>query len=269
MPTNIQRKLLDSSVVQGVVLLDSDGGVQTLAYDNDLPSMNMNGLCKDVDDVLRDMWDGPTALYVFPTVAQQMRVVSTSANDASAGTGVQKIEIHYLDADYNAKSEIVTMNGVTPVLTVATNIIRINDVHAVAHGSLTVSGGAISITNTAGTVTYSYWGVGQNSARQAIYTVPAGYNLEVINYSTSSGSTGLHFTRTLFVANNDLTASHPGIFVVKHEFGTQNGSISASPLPPHFIAPEKTDIKLTVISDNNAANVIAVGSVSGILHPIV
>lgn len=39
-----------------------------------------------------------------------MSVVSSSANDADAGTGTQQVHIHYLDANYNIGFEIVTLN---------------------------------------------------------------------------------------------------------------------------------------------------------------
>ncbi len=107
-----------------------------------------------VQNVLCDLWDGPTCAYVFPTVAQQMAISSSSANDTLAGTGIQKIIIHYLDNLYQEQTEILSLNGITPVNTVATNILRINAMHSYQEGTGGSAAGNISLKNTAGTVTY-------------------------------------------------------------------------------------------------------------------
>src|SRR5512135_2461251 len=95
----------------------------------------------NVNNTSVDLWQGPTATYVFPTTPQQMQVVSSSANDTAAGTGVQSVYIHYLDTNYADRFEIVTLNGVTPVNTVATNILRINGVHSQTVGTGGVAAG--------------------------------------------------------------------------------------------------------------------------------
>ena len=59
-----------------------------------------------------------------------MKLASTSANDTAAGTGIRKVRIHYLDADHVPHEEVVTLNGLTAVNTVATDIYRINRLHA-------------------------------------------------------------------------------------------------------------------------------------------
>jgi hypothetical protein len=79
----------------------------------------------------------------------QISVVSTSANDSAAGTGIRTLEIHYLDANLDEKFEVITMTGLTPVLTVATDIRFINLVHMVTFGSLAHAAGDISFTNGA------------------------------------------------------------------------------------------------------------------------
>jgi hypothetical protein len=56
----------------------------------------------------------------YPTLvinAQILRVVSTSANDTSGGTGIQQVLIGGIDANNNRYFETVTLNGTTPVTT--------------------------------------------------------------------------------------------------------------------------------------------------------
>jgi hypothetical protein len=109
-----------------------------------------------VNNVRCDLWEGPTCVYVFPVAAQQMAVSSSSASDTSNGTGAQQVHIHYLDGNYAEQIEVVTLNGTTPVNTIATNILRINAFHLWRAGSSGTSAGNISIKNIAATVTYDY-----------------------------------------------------------------------------------------------------------------
>ena len=63
---------------------------------------------------------------VYPTAGEQLEVFSASANDTIAGsTGAQAVAIRYLDTDFIEQTEVVLLSGVTPVLTVATNIYRL------------------------------------------------------------------------------------------------------------------------------------------------
>lgn len=175
-----------------VVPVDVGTGLPLAPFD---PSriVKILGRCSDVDNVLRDAWDGPTPVYVFPTVAQQMQIVSTNANDTVAGTGLRRVRVYYLDTNYVEREEFINLNGTTPVLTVATNILRVNKVHAVAVGSNGLAVGTVSLQAVGGAVTYSAIPAGRNFARQAIYTVPAGKKLQILQWQTSSGSTGEHF----------------------------------------------------------------------------
>ena len=83
------------------------------------------GYVTNVNETEVDVWSAG-GKYVFPTVAQQMEVVSSSADDVSTSTGAWTVKIWYLDSSYNEKTETVTLNGTTAVPTKATDIYRIN-----------------------------------------------------------------------------------------------------------------------------------------------
>lgn len=226
------------------------------------------GRAPDVDNVRVDLWEGslsaygPSTTYVFPTVAQQMTIISTSANDTLAGTGIQKVMIHYLDANYAVQTETVNMNGLAAVNTVATNILRINSVHAVQVGTGGAAAGNIALTNTAQTITYAFINTGGNTARQAVYTVPAGVTGYISHWQASSGSSGAHFCQTTLRATTHDGVLWPGVFLVHDETGTQNsGTVMNFPIP--ITIPAMTDVKLSAISDGGAANVIALGAIMG------
>lgn len=219
----------------------------------------------DIDNARKDLWEGPTATYAFPTGPIQMKAVSTSADDAAAGTGMQQLHIHYLDENYVAREETVTLNGLTPVNTVATDILRVNWVHSWAVGSGGLPAGNVSLTNLAGTVTYGFVGAGINHGRQAIYTVPAGYTAHINHWQASSGSTGEHFCQTSLRATTHRGVLLPGVFLIQDETGTQNGG-SAFNLEVPIHVPAMADIKISAISDSVSANVTALGSFRGWLE---
>jgi hypothetical protein len=93
-----------------------------------------------------DVWGGVADVIPHPVVAgEQMTVVSTSAEDGVAGTGVLTIRIEYIDGNGEAQVEDITMNGLTPVNTVATDIAFVNHMFTTSRGSNGVALGNIDI----------------------------------------------------------------------------------------------------------------------------
>lgn len=219
-----------------------------------------------VNNTRVDLWEGPTPTYVFPTGPMQMRVVSTSANDTANGTGVQQIHFVYLDNNYTVHTETVTLNGLTPVNTVATNILRVNAFHAIATGSGAVAAGNISLQNTAGTVTYGFILAGYNTARQAIYTIPAGVTGYINHWQTSSGSAGNHFCITDLQATTHDNQLWPTAFLLQDEAGTQNTPNEINfPIP--IPIPAMADVKMTAICDASNASATVTGAIMGWFEP--
>ncbi len=133
------------------------------------------------------LWSGTPTAFAFPPAAGvQMSVVSTSANDAAAGTGIRSIDIYYLDASLNPAFETVTMNGVGAVLTVATNIRFIQSVHIATVGANKVAAGTITISN--GGTTYARIEVGDVRSASSVRMVPAGKRLIVTSFYAGSSS---------------------------------------------------------------------------------
>lgn len=118
------------------------------------------------------------ASVVQPASGQAMHVVSTSAADDSAGTGVQQITIDYFTtpaAGWEKKSEVVTMDGTTPVTTTATDIYRIDRVHSNRVGTGVFAAGTITIKDTTDALLYAQIDVGNNIFERAIHYVRNGY----------------------------------------------------------------------------------------------
>lgn len=99
----------------------------------------------------------------------QRSIVSTSVNDTAAGTGVRSVEITYLTSTSTGPfTETVTLNGTTPVNTVATNICFIEKMEAVLVGSAgiaagtinlkaAITGGGVTIGSIAATTRETFW----------------------------------------------------------------------------------------------------------------
>jgi len=138
-----------------------------------------------------DVWEGTATTCPMPnqTTGERMTLVSTSASDASAGTGVRTIDLHYLDITGNAQSEIITLNGVTPVNTVATNIRFVQSIHSETVGSTGTAVGTISIykTGSAGTV-YNVIVPGGNMSLNSARMIPFGKTFYMTNLSFSGAS---------------------------------------------------------------------------------
>jgi len=74
----------------------------------------------------------------------RLQIVSTSANDAAAGSGLRQVQLWYIDANLDRQTEILTLNGTTPVLTTATNIRYLDGYKEVSF--------AVNVSAAAGTV---------------------------------------------------------------------------------------------------------------------
>ena len=130
--------------------------------------------------------------YVFPTSAFNMSVVSTSALDDS---GVAKLLITGLDDEYNPISEVVSLEGTTPVIT-ANAFFRINKAIVLVAGLGYVTNiGTITVSNADVTYAKVLPSVGQTQMSQ--YSVAAGYSFyltRVNSYAQQNGGTGNYNT---------------------------------------------------------------------------
>lgn len=163
-------------------LVDGKPRVSSMPYTYDIAEGNVanhvswskTGYNADVDVGVEDVWTYGWQ-YVFPAAEAGMRVVSSSENDAAAGTGIQKVYLVYLDDAGAEKTEIITMNGTTPVNTTATDIYRIQNFRAYQVGTGKVAAGDINIYHlTEATPIYSQIATSMARARNIVWTVPAG-----------------------------------------------------------------------------------------------
>lgn len=208
-----------------------------------------------------DLWNvGGT--YVFPPAPTQMSVVSTSAQDGVGGTGVRQIVILYLDNNYAQQTTTVTMNGVTPVLTTPTNILRILKVFSTVTGTGGSAAGTITVTN--GGHTYAQIDIAYTASRQAIGTVPAGtagYITDIVLSGSSTAATDfMEFDIRISALDTMIL---PGIFITVATFGLGTGNAVQQVCTPPIYVPATADVKITMSRTVGSGTCTAAGSFSG------
>ena len=170
----------------------------------------------------------PDGVYNLPPAAGvQMSLVSTSASDGVAGTGIRSVDIHYLDDLLAPQIETVVLNGTTPVLTVATNMRFIQCMHMITFGTNKKAVGTITASN--GGTTYSLVAIGQVRCTSSVRMVPAGKRLFITGLcggsssGTAAASAIIRLTSTSFDGHDYSTDS---VFIPFASATAQDGSIS-------------------------------------------
>lgn len=140
-----------------------------------------------------DIWSRADAtptqqIWVAPTIARVHAIVSSSANDVAGSTGATSVTIFGLTSWTTAEtSEVVTLNGTTPVNTVNSYVI-IHRMRATASATTTSVGinvGTINATAaTDGTVT-AVIAIGQGQTQMAIYGIPSIQTFYLKRFSAS------------------------------------------------------------------------------------
>lgn len=206
----------------------------------------------DIDTASETVWQ-QGGLYSYPASASVMKVSSSSANDASGGTGAITVKVSGLDGDWNRADETVTLTGQTAVET-TTEFIRVFRMEVMTWGSGGTNAGVIYVGT--GTVTggipaniYSTIAVGKDQTLQALYSVPAGYYGVITDYDIST-STAQYITMSLRSRKFGTTG-----FNTKLEHVLNDNSVSDSDIAIKF--DEKSDIEWRGIGALNNNSVAA------------
>ena len=192
-----------------------------------------------------DIWD-PGGVLVYPTAGEQWEVLSSSANDTSAGTGARTVTLLYLDDNYVKQFEIVTLNGTTPVTTTATDLFRFRRLLTATAGSTAENEGDITVRVASGGLIRAKMLVGNNSTMAIHYTVPAGVTAFI------TGTTLEINKGEDVVLSFKITFGPTGIFLnVAESFIYQSvNRRNAAVFQP---IEEKSDFKVQAISSNAVA----------------
>jgi hypothetical protein len=104
------------------------------------------------------------------TTARTLSIVSTDANDdgAPAGTGANSVVVYGIDANRQAQTVVVTLNGTTPVVTTETWL-GVNRIAIYLAGSGLVNAGTITATATTDLTIQAQIPAGEGTTQQCIF----------------------------------------------------------------------------------------------------
>lgn len=141
------------------------------------------------------IWEGASADYTgFLTTPSQISIVSTAnIEDKITGAGARKVLIEGLDANLDAIQEEITMDGTTPVVSTASNWLRVLRVYVTESGTRGVTFpsstganvGTISVTSVTGGLLMAVIQPQVGQTQMAIYTVPRGHTAHMMSLSVN------------------------------------------------------------------------------------
>jgi hypothetical protein len=149
--------------------------------------------------------------YTEQTTNAQRSLVSASANDAAAGTGARTVRIRYLTDTYTGPFfETVTLNGVTPVNTVATNICYIEEMEVLTAGSGGVNAGIITLRAAAGGggVAVGTIAVGDNKTFWSHHYTPTGVTTFITGISLGHNGTVVGSGALALIRSKDFSLAN-------------------------------------------------------------
>lgn len=202
-----------------------------------------------------DVWQGTATVIPLPsqTVGEQMTVVSTSAQDGVAGTGVITLDIHGIDITGNRQQEIVVMNGLTPVNTVRTNWRFIQSIHTETIGTGGVAVGTITIYRTGdATRVYNQVNPGGNMSLCSSRMIPLGYTFYMTNLSVTAADNTSVSIRLRATSTFEDTVT-PGYFFLFKDVSVLQNSSREKTFKIALKFPALSIIKFTAYSTTNGA----------------
>jgi hypothetical protein len=198
-----------------------------------------------------------------PAAPMQMQVVSNAAADTGAGTGAQQVTIKYLTQStsvfkFTEFTETITLNGVTPVNTVATNIYRINDFWVSRAGVTSFSAGNISLQSVGGATTFERIDAGTNRHRSALHWVPNGMMTHVKGLKFSVSTNG----GVLFILEQTKENAAGNVVPLGIEqIEIANGStVMPLSLPHVLMNPNNKEHAIVIVVKGRASNQSASGT---------
>lgn len=177
-----------------------------------------------------------SGIYQTPTSASALEILSSDADDTSAGTGLRKVTVVGLNSSWQEVSQEVTLNGTTPVA-LATNLIRVYRMYGSEAGSYANQ----STPSQQGTITLRVSGAGATWATLDVLTGGFGLGQSLIGcYTVPSGYTAYVYHGTISIENtkavslyffkrenaNDVTSPYSGVMRIMHTFESVTGVVN-------------------------------------------
>lgn len=213
-------------------------------------------------DAAADIWDGGGDFTGFPTsAAENFEVVSTSSDDASAGTGAREIRLYYYDDNYNVFDENgnflyvdVSLNGLTAVDSGVSGM-RLWRAKVISSGAGQANAGDITIRwATTESVVFSVIRAGFSQTEIACFTIPSGYKGYLKRYTAfmldNNANRSEIAVKVRDFGSNTFRIVHP--FVARTDYNPPQDLYGGESLD------EKTDLVFRCLSIDNINGVIGV-----------
>jgi len=197
--------------------------------------------------VLDDLTQIPGTTVVPEPGGIQLQLVSSSASDTAAGTGIRTVDLHYLDSNGLEQVEEITLNGVAPVNTVATDIDYVQWVHAKTVGTGGVAAGNISVQSVGGATTYEYVTAGGNQSLSAKYKVPSDKTGFIVGWQASGITKNIDLRLRATVERFDRSLV-PGVFLFQDILVLNDATSGWIPFMVPLKMPAGAVVKISAIS---------------------
>lgn len=130
------------------------------------------------------IWSISANFIIPPLTGATLDIESTSVNDTNGGSGVNVVEVHYLDLELKEQSKLITLNGTTRVPNVITDARFINEMHV--HVTGTLGQGAVGHITLLGSDTYNIILAGNLRSYSSARMVPYGKRGIIAGFTASS-----------------------------------------------------------------------------------
>jgi len=179
-----------------------------------------------------------------------MSIISESAQDGPAGTGVDEVTLEVIDPDGSERTIVVAMNGQTTVpIDGGANIRFVNDMYSTALGSGAsyggVAAGHIRVYETAdATMVFNMIAAGGNKSLVPHRLIPAGFDLYLKEWICAEGNNKRLTMRLRADCNNDAPpVRQSGVFLFKSVVYCNQSTSGAMPLA--YCIPELSVVKVS------------------------
>jgi len=218
--TDIARKKVDGAYAVSIFgSMNVEAGVETIVSEQGMP---------------------PTM-----TVPDSVQLVISSSEVGDIG----QVRIVYLDGNLNSQTETITLTGLTPVLSVATDVRALNDAYRVdqaSSGTITISGGGS---------TRAIIPEGATRFNSTLQRVPSGKRMLITGFvvGSISGSAAARVLMKLETTdiNGDTIFQDVGVFIPISGVSTQDNSLSTANFTPIRIGSGEW-VSVTAFSDKAA-----------------
>jgi len=215
---------------------------------------NKFGYNADIDIGTETIWyTGGTFTPIV--TARTLSVVSTDATDDDGNTGANSLIIYGVDANWKEQTVVVTMNGLTPVVTTETWM-GVNRIAIYVSGTGQTNAGVITATATTEGTIQGEVPAGEGTTQQAIFFVEADHTALMdwlyITLTKNSGGTQPAIVTKAFVYSA-VSNSKYEVFR-DHIKGDVENHTELRPSQP-FVVGEKSIVEFQCTTDQNNTEV--------------